>query len=292
MPPQLSSSGRASLAIASIWMLAAAILLGAGYPAAAWPVLFASSALFALLMVAFYLSIPVGRLLEPPQLEAILELPEQTLMHAGEPIRIRVELRGRGPFALRAMQLRAELSSSLSTPAPLCLDVPASSSVSTEFELEAARSGRYFVHGFHLEAWGPLRLFRIRSYLASACALVVLPRRTPLSIDASRAAPRRSERLGAHELSQRGFGMQLREIRDHQPGDPYRNIAWKASARLGRLMVREFENEVAVSAYLMLDISTSMRGASDRPDKLEHAIELCMAMARSLSKGSDRFGLI
>ncbi|MDX9723310.1 MAG: DUF58 domain-containing protein, partial [Myxococcota bacterium] len=55
---------------------------------------------------------------------------------------------------------------------------------------------------------------------------------------------------------------------------------------------REFENEVAVSAYLMLDISTSMRGASDRPDKLEHAIELCMAMARSLSKGSDRFGLI
>ena len=32
----------------------------------------------------------------------------------------------------------------------------------------------------------------------------------------------------------RGEGDDLRELREHQPGDPFRKIAWKASARRGR----------------------------------------------------------
>ena len=36
---------------------------------------------------------------------------------------------------------------------------------------------------------------------------------------------------------------EIRELRDHAPGDPLKRVAWKASARRGRLLVREMERE-------------------------------------------------
>src|SRR5207244_6713518 len=52
---------------------------------------------------------------------------------------------------------------------------------------------------------------------------------------------------------QRGEGSDLRELREHQPGDPFRRIAWKASARRGQLLVRDFEREERDVVWVVLD---------------------------------------
>ena len=43
-----------------------------------------------------------------------------------------------------------------------------------------------------------------------------------------------------HGLIRPGFvpPREIRELREHMPGDPFKKIAWKASARRGRLLVR------------------------------------------------------
>ena len=42
-----------------------------------------------------------------------------------------------------------------------------------------------------------------------------------------------------------GSGTELRELRELRPGDPFKSIAWKASARSGKLLVREVESVLA-----------------------------------------------
>jgi len=42
-------------------------------------------------------------------------------------------------------------------------------------------------------------------------------------------------------MRRKGIGMEILNIRDYIPGDEYRKIAWKHTARLGKLMVKEFE---------------------------------------------------
>jgi len=53
-------------------------------------------------------------------------------------------------------------------------------------------------------------------------------------------------------------GPAIRGVREHMPADPVRDIHWKASARLGRWMVKERERESAPVAELRLDLPASL----------------------------------
>ena len=41
------------------------------------------------------------------------------------------------------------------------------------------------------------------------------------------------EQVGLHHVRRRGLSGELREIREHTHGDPFKFIAWKATARRG-----------------------------------------------------------
>ena len=65
----------------------------------------------------------------------------------------------------------------------------------------------------------------------------------------------------------------MRELRDHVPGDPFKRIAWKASARRGRLLVREMEREERDVVWLVLDASVELWAGAPGEAPLDHAID-------------------
>ena len=64
---------------------------------------------------------------------------------------------------------------------------------------------------------------------------------------------------GIHRLRRAGGGSELLDLRDYQPGDPPKMIAWKVSARRDKLITKEFENDVPVRCVLFLDTSEGVR---------------------------------
>jgi uncharacterized protein (DUF58 family) len=100
------------------------------------------------------------------------------------------------------------------------------------------------------------------------------------------------ERGGVHQIRRRGLAGDLREIRDHAHGDPFKMIAWKATARRRRLMVRDLESEIVVTHQLLVDIGATMRGGSHGRSKLDFAIEAAAGLARLTLEGGDRVGLV
>jgi uncharacterized protein (DUF58 family) len=76
------------------------------------------------------------------------------------------------------------------------------------------------------------------------------------------------------------------------PGDPFNAIAWKASAHTGKLMVREVEQEVQETGYIILDSSGAMRGGVLGHRKLDIAIDIAANRARYALETGDRMGLI
>jgi uncharacterized protein (DUF58 family) len=88
-----------------------------------------------------------------------------------------------------------------------------------------------------------------------------------------------------------GPGTELYELRDHVSGDPFKRIAWKASARRGRLMVRELEREDRDVVWIVLDASVELWGGPLGRAPLDYGIDEVAAIAhRHLSRG-DRVGL-
>ncbi|HMA94858.1 MAG TPA: DUF58 domain-containing protein [Polyangiaceae bacterium] len=88
-----------------------------------------------------------------------------------------------------------------------------------------------------------------------------------------------------------GDSLQLRELREHRPGDPLRKVAWKASARRGRLLVRDDEQEHRHLVWFVLDASVELWAGQPAEASLDHAIDRIASMIRQSLRQGDRVGL-
>lgn len=89
---------------------------------------------------------------------------------------------------------------------------------------------------------------------------------------------------GALESMSKGRGQDLYALREYLPTDSARHVHWKASARLGLLMVREFTLEEDFRVLLVLDPHLPPNvavpaSAQTRNPRFERAVTLCAGLA-------------
>src|SRR5688500_5656529 len=99
-----------------------------------------------------------------------------------------------------------------------------------------------------------------------------LKKRDDLHVVARRAftGHNRADRL----TPTRGRELEFADHRQYAPGDDFRHIDWKAYQRLGRLLLRLYDEERDLPIYLMLDVSRSMA----EPAKFDMARRLAAAL--------------
>ena|GEM_PF-1864665 len=203
--------------------------------------------------------------------------------------------------AVYAIELEPTLSETLEA---RLVELPATASASNDassakrtlryqLTLRGLRLGDSWLQGFDLTATVALGLYAVRAFAPCLLRTTVLPRhmaggRPPLR--ATRAAA--DEQADLVHREKRGFGLEIRELRDFQAGDPFKHIAWSASARRGKLIAREFESDLQLSIWLLVDCSPSMFWGPPGHAKIDHALEIAADLARTLASGRDRVGLV
>jgi uncharacterized protein (DUF58 family) len=96
---------------------------------------------------------------------------------------------------------------------------------------------------------------------------------------------------GEHRTAAVGLGTELAQIREWEPGDDVRRIDWNATARSGEVQVRVDVAERALTSWLLLDVSPSMRfGTADRR-KWDVAEGVAVAMGHLASRRGNRIGV-
>ena len=127
----------------------------------------------------------------------------------------------------------------------LCLDASVVFDLSPGEEAEvllpvpAPRRGWFEVGRVRLSTLRPLGLARAWSWLRPDNRLLVYPALEPM------APPLPVAPGDGDSPRTRAHGEQPHHLREYRPGDMQRQIAWKASARADRLLVREYEAAVA-----------------------------------------------
>lgn len=109
--------------------------------------------------------------------------------------------------------------------------------------------------------------------------LIVYPRLLPvaaLALPAARPGGELPTRLRVVQDPLRFHG-----VREYRPGDSYRHIHWKATARSGMLQTRTFDAGASHLLMLMLDVQTTARPYSVIPTYLE------LLVSAAASIGSD-----
>ena len=139
------------------------------------------------------------------------------------------------------------------------------------------RRGRYRLGPLAIELADPFGLFRYRRVEAETREMLIYP---PLVRLPPLARPR-GQRGGVataallNVLPTPSAG----GIRDYRPGDPLSFVHWRAVAHTGRLMVKEFDQEIAGAVWIVLDLARAAQ-SGDGEDSTE---ELGVVLACSLA---------
>jgi uncharacterized protein (DUF58 family) len=97
---------------------------------------------------------------------------------------------------------------------------------------------------------------------------------------------------GLHRARLHGSSVEFSQHKEYSPGDDTRHIDWKVFGKADRYVVKQFEQESELTAFLVLDASASMAYKGDGLSKLEWAAYLVAALAWLLVQQRDKVGLL
>ncbi len=98
--------------------------------------------------------------------------------------------------------------------------------------------------------------------------------------------------LGIRKSRMRGLGTEFESLREYGEGDDYRKIDWKASARRGKLIVRQFEQERNQPVILCIDVGRRMLSEVNGVTKLDHVLDSLLMLTHAASVAGDFVGLL
>jgi uncharacterized protein (DUF58 family) len=218
--------------------------------------------------------------------ELNLQLPEH--IFAGQTVRGTVELKNEKQsmpsFSLRVEGVSKKNAGAVLLSTPVYFPyLPRHESVKQSVPLQFARRGVYRQEAFRIVTRFPFGFLQKARRLDTASEALVYP-----SVEAT------AEFLdvlpgiqGAIESLAKGRGQDLYALRDYLPTDSARHVHWKASARLGALMVREFAREDDLRVLLVLDAHSEAAkpdATAREKERFERAVELCAAIAWSFQE--------
>ena len=140
------------------------------------------------------------------------------------------------------------------------------------YELPTTRRGRFSVGPLTLERVDPLGLGRSRLTTGDTATLWVHPRL--YAVRALVAGHPRHHHEGRTSDDSLHGSLDLRDVREYVPGDEVRHLHWKAIARTGRLMVRDYVDPNQPRFTTLLDTRADLVPA----EVLEEAVDLTASL--------------
>jgi uncharacterized protein (DUF58 family) len=267
------------------WLLAVALVV-------AFTSVFPAFAPLAIFAAATYVALVIADLVLGPRVQAV---------------RLR-----RGPTGFVSLRHRAALRYVVENRSPVGIRIEILESPVATFAFEHETIGdriapRTFVETvspFHARERGLVRLDAIYCRLENNLGFVSrryridLPEEVRVFPDLS--AVERYGRLarrttliesGLRKMRLRGAGTEFETLREYLPGDGFRQINWKATARHGQLMVEQYEVERSQNVLVLLDAGRLMTPRIGPQRKFDYALTAALSVAQIAQAAGDNVGL-
>jgi len=211
-----------------------------------------------------------------------IDLPEH--IFAGQTVRATVELTN-GKLALPSFALRVEAVIPKNAQAATLLETPVyfpylprQQSLKQSVPVTFLKRGVHVQDSFHIVTRFPFGFLQKSRHVTLKSEALVYPSMES-NTELSEIFPGIEGSIESHS---KGRGQDLHSLREYVPTDSASHVHWKASARAGSLMVREFAREDDFRILLVLDPhpgSTPSPAGSTADERFERAVSLCAGIA-------------
>jgi uncharacterized protein (DUF58 family) len=227
--------------------------------------------------------------------EMRLALPEH--IFAGQPVRAQVELENQ-KLTLPSFSLRVEAVQEKGAGPVAMLEqpvyfpyIPKQDSVQQTIPITFPKRGVYYQEAFRIVTRFPFGFLQKARRLDMKTEALVYPSVEPTA-EYMEVLP---VIQGALESLSKGHGQDLYSLREYVPSDSVRLVDWKATARSGSLMVREFAREEDSRVLLVLDphLPATEKSPTNSPpsckanERFERGVTICANLAWHFYQGNS-----
>jgi uncharacterized protein (DUF58 family) len=166
------------------------------------------------------------------------------------------------------------------------------SSVELRYGVRPTRRGLHQFGDIFLRYRLPPGLLVRQQRLRVRDAVKVYPNVASLARYELAAQRRLTTQIGMMPVRLRGQGSLFESLRDYVPGDELADVAWKATARHGRPITRNYETDRSQNVLVVLDCGRLMVPPVDRLSRLDCAINATLLLSYVAMKQGDHIGLV
>ncbi|HZQ10662.1 MAG TPA: DUF58 domain-containing protein [Anaerolineae bacterium] len=168
------------------------------------------------------------------------------------------------------------------------------------YHVRPPHRGDYSFGDLNLRWWGVLGLIIQQARYPASAPVKVYPNLLDIRKYELQARKGQLQEIGLRQMRMLGTGTEFERLREYQLDDEFRRIDWKATARRGKPVTREFETEKSQTVMALLDVGRLMRPPIADPEnpsgqglaKLDYAVNAVLMLSYVASLRGDRVGLL
>lgn len=183
------------------------------------------------------------------------------------------------------------------TPRVLALDVPAGETLRAAYRARPADRGDYRFGDLNVRFTTVLGLLTRQQRIPASGLVKVYPDVFQTRKHLLLAKQNRLTQMGLRRSRLHGQGQEFEHLRDYLPDDSLRHVDWKATARRGRLIAREYDVEQSQNILILLDLGRTMASHTVEENgepgltKADLAINAAVLLTHVAAQADDRVGL-
>lgn len=160
------------------------------------------------------------------------------------------------------------------------------------YTLRASRRGTFRFAGSHYRLRSPWGLWWYQRTADITTEVNVYPNFRAVANYALLATDNRTSQFGIKQRQRRGQGLEFHQLREYRPGDSLRQIDWRATSRLLKVISREYREERDQQIVFLLDCGRRMYGDERELTFLDHSLDAMLLLAYVALRQGDAVGLL
>ncbi len=173
---------------------------------------------------------------------------------------------------------------------PLTLELAPREIRAIRYAIRPEQRGDMAIDGTQIFVKSRLGFWHFQQHYPVVSRLKVFPNFMAVSHLALLMQGGKSQQLGIHVMQRRGQGTGFHQLRDFRDSDSWRQVDWNATAKVGKLISREFHDEKDQQVIFLLDCGRRMRAKDHALSHFDHALNALLLTAFVALRQGDAVG--
>lgn len=161
-----------------------------------------------------------------------------------------------------------------------------------EYRVRPTERGRHSFGPIELRLYSRLTFWSRRVLHTADDAVKVFPNFAEVSKYAVLGVDSQASAGGIHTRPMRGEGSEFHQLREYRVGDTFRQIDWKATARIGKLIAKEYQEERDQQIVFMIDTGRRMLAREHDLSHFDYVLNAMLLLSYVALRQGDAVGFL